>query len=210
MLIPLRFAGCSICFNQLMPFSSIRMCTTSSTNDLSADTLGHLTSALHQVQVAVMQLRNLRTHRQPAQRRAEEFKRLMADLQEAFRTKFPAALAFAMPGPCRVIEMYKADLTAAREAWIVQAPAGPLRIDRQKGDFLSYRDHHGLVADFYSLRHAHGTAVANAGVPRNTTFRLRCTTRRPRRRSGTSTALRMPSAPHSPLCPTSPRTGNGR
>ncbi len=90
---------------------------------------------------------------------------LAADLQETFRTKSPAALAFAMPDPYRVIKMYKADLTAARDAWIVEAPEGKLRSDRLSGDFLSYRDRHGLVADFYSLRHAHGTALANVGVP---------------------------------------------
>ena len=39
------------------------------------------------------------------------------------------------------------------------------RVKRGRSDFLAECDHHGRRAIFYSLRHSHGTALAEAGVP---------------------------------------------
>lgn len=86
------------------------------------------------------------------------------DLREAFTTRFPTASAFAMPDKYKMADMVREDLAAAREEWIKEAPEGKPRIDRQKSDFLAHRDHQGLVVDFYSLRHTHGTLLAEAGA----------------------------------------------
>src|SRR5205814_10321251 len=39
------------------------------------------------------------------------------------------------------------------------------QIKRQQTDFLADANHAGATADFYSLRHTHGTALGDAGVP---------------------------------------------
>ena len=60
-------------------------------------------------------------------------------------------------------DLVKADLAAARERWLSDAPAGDR--ERQAGsDFLLYRDRAGRVADFHALRHTFVTNLVRAGV----------------------------------------------
>jgi hypothetical protein len=51
-----------------------------------------------------------------------------------------------------------------RKAWIKAAPDEAERIERGKSDSLAEVNHAGERAVFYSTRHGHGTAVADAGV----------------------------------------------
>ena len=49
--------------------------------------------------------------------------------------------------------MLRSDLAAARQAWIGEAKQDEAEtVRRQESDFLAYRDQHGRVADFHSLR----------------------------------------------------------
>lgn len=69
-------------------------------------------------------------------------------------------------GVRRVGDALKADMKAARDAWIAKA-TGAERARRKASDFLAYQDSKGWYADFHSLRHAFITLLAQAGVPFN-------------------------------------------
>jgi integrase len=72
--------------------------------------------------------------------------------------------AFNMPRPNRVVFMLRADLEAAREAWIADARTPDERAKRSETTFLQYRDDAGRVLDFHSLRHTTGSLLASSGV----------------------------------------------
>lgn len=61
--------------------------------------------------------------------------------------------------------MMKRDLKVARERWLKEAEKEPdLHAERQKSDFLAYRDQEGLFADFHSNRHTFISNLSRAGV----------------------------------------------
>ncbi len=78
--------------------------------------------------------------------------------------KLPAALAFNLPGSDKTAMMLRADLEAARLAWIDDATTDVDRKRRESSAFLVYRDDAGRVADFHSLRHTFITNLARGGV----------------------------------------------
>ena len=50
----------------------------------------------------------------------------------------------------------KADLDAARLAWIAESPSPEIRAQREKSDFLKYKDSVGRFLDFHAFRHTRG------------------------------------------------------
>ena len=78
--------------------------------------------------------------------------------------KMPGAMAFTMPGDSLVVKMFRADLAAARKAWIDAAQTTQERREREESCRMTYRDESGLVSDFYSLRHSCGYWLLDAGV----------------------------------------------
>jgi integrase len=88
---------------------------------------------------------------------------LAADLRAHLANKMPDAPALRMPR--RTADTLAADLAKARELWIAEAPEGKPRAERIKSDFLAAVDHDGRRVVFHSLRHTHGTALGDAGVP---------------------------------------------
>jgi integrase len=90
---------------------------------------------------------------------------MAAELKQRFASKMAAAIAFKMGSEYHQSEMLRDDLADARKAWISEAPEGPARDERIKSDFLATVNHAGERAVFYSCRHAHGTALAEVGVP---------------------------------------------
>ncbi len=61
--------------------------------------------------------------------------------------------------------MIRADLKAARTAWLNETPEGSkARAEREKSDSLEYRDAAGRVFDFHALRHQFASALAAADV----------------------------------------------
>ena len=87
----------------------------------------------------------------------------MAAEIEAFLAGKPLdAAAFAMP--CTPSRMFKADLDAARATWVAEARTDGEREERERSDFLAYRDDRGRFADFHALRHTFITNLARAGV----------------------------------------------
>jgi len=98
---------------------------------------------------------------------------LHANLVEPIR----AALASLPPGaplfPLRcpgshwfrkTSKMVREDLAAARKAWIGEGQTIENRVDRERSDFLTYRDEAGLYADLHSLRHSFVSGLARGGV----------------------------------------------
>jgi len=91
---------------------------------------------------------------------------MAAELRAVVGAKVPAAAAFALPSKWRMADMLRDDLAAARAKWIEQAAGDDAeQLRRRRSDFLADVDHHEARVDFYSLRHTHGTALADARVP---------------------------------------------
>jgi integrase/recombinase XerD len=61
-------------------------------------------------------------------------------------------------------KMIQRDLAAARKRWIKEAATPSERAKREESDFLCYRNHAGLYADFHSCRHLFITNLERAGV----------------------------------------------
>jgi hypothetical protein len=89
---------------------------------------------------------------------------LAGDLARALANKMPDAPALVMPDKFSCASMFRADLRAARAAWIRAAKVPAERVKRWRSDFLAELDADGRRAIFYSLRHSHGVALADAGV----------------------------------------------
>jgi hypothetical protein len=60
--------------------------------------------------------------------------------------------------------MMWADLERAKAAWIREAATPAEQTERERSDFLSYRDEAGLYADFHSNRHTFISNLGKAGV----------------------------------------------
>ena len=86
-------------------------------------------------------------------------------LREHLRTKAPAAPAFTLPDPDEMAGMIRADLHAARTAWLKGARHDPDEHRRRaESDFLSPKDSQGRRIDFHALRYTCGAWLAQAGV----------------------------------------------
>ena len=60
--------------------------------------------------------------------------------------------------------MVRCDLQAARASWIGEAANESERADRERSDFLSFRDNAGHVFDFHALRHQFISNLAASGA----------------------------------------------
>ncbi len=64
----------------------------------------------------------------------------------------------------RAFKMMERDLAAARDNWLDEAETAGERAERLRTDYLCYRDHRGLFADFHSMRHLFITNLERAGI----------------------------------------------
>jgi integrase len=67
--------------------------------------------------------------------------------------------------PEKTARMLRADLTAAREAWIKEATNTAEKAKRETSDYLCHTDRAGTVVDFHALRHTYITMLAMSGAP---------------------------------------------
>jgi integrase len=96
---------------------------------------------------------------------------LAAELREHIGRKAPGAPVFAMPRA--VATMLRADLDAARRAWLKAAEHDPgERLRREQSDFLAVVNHEGEVLDFHALRHTCGSWAAMSGASPKAVQRL--------------------------------------
>jgi len=88
-----------------------------------------------------------------------------AMLRDHLQNKAQAAPAFDLPPADCMADVIRADLAAAREAWLNEAKGDPkLWGKRQESHFLHHTDEQGRVFDFHGLRVAFVTNLARAGV----------------------------------------------
>jgi len=78
--------------------------------------------------------------------------------------KMPQATVFDMPTSDKMIFMYRADLAAARKAWLESHTDVQERLEAEQNPFLAYIDDQGRYADFHALRHTFITNLCNGGV----------------------------------------------
>jgi integrase len=95
-----------------------------------------------------------------------------AALAAYFTGKMPTVRAFNVPPSYGTAEMFKADLTDARTAWIAAAGSQQERGEREESTFLAYIDDAGHYADFHALRHTFISNLASGGVHPKTAQRL--------------------------------------
>lgn len=91
---------------------------------------------------------------------------LAASIRSQSAGKLPGAAALQMPSASNVSRMLRADLEAARLAWILEAENEDTEKARREGDasFLLSRDESGQVVDFHALRHTFISNLARGGV----------------------------------------------
>ena len=90
---------------------------------------------------------------------------LARDLAAFVARAMPGAAVFDMPRREHVATMLRADLDAAREAWLAEVGIdAEERIKREASDFLRAEDHDGRVLDFHALRHTCGAWAAIGGA----------------------------------------------
>ncbi len=58
----------------------------------------------------------------------------------------------------------RVDLAAARKVWLQEAETDPGRVEREKSDFLKYKDYQGRFADFHANRHTFISNLSKANV----------------------------------------------
>jgi hypothetical protein len=97
---------------------------------------------------------------------------LVSDLKKHLANKLPLAPAFNVPGRTDFSRMFRADLNAARKAWIEQTDAAEDRAEREQSNFLAYQDDAGRFADAPSLRHTFISNLVAGGVNPKTAQRL--------------------------------------
>lgn len=89
---------------------------------------------------------------------------LAEDLRRLAGTGQGGVGVIRLPHECDVAEMLRADLAAARAAWIESAADSTEAQERSESDFLLAKDHDGRWLDFHALRHTCGAWLASAGV----------------------------------------------
>lgn len=99
-------------------------------------------------------------------RRAAEIEAThLADLlREACAHKAPPARLLAMPNRHRLAEIIRADLAAAREAWLASSMTPQVREEREATDFLAERNARGERFDFHALRVSYGNHLRAGGA----------------------------------------------
>ena len=93
-------------------------------------------------------------------------------LSEHLRGRLPATQAFDMPQPCETARMLRADLEAARGAWIADGADAGERAKRADSDYLAAEDHQGRSVDFHALRTTCATWLDAAGVSASLATRI--------------------------------------
>ena len=102
-----------------------------------------------------------------SKRRRQDVQPIRQDLADLLRPWLAGHERDARPFgamPENAARMIRADLDAARAAWIKAAPEGPERESRERSDFLRYENAAGEVADFHSTRHTYISGIVAGGA----------------------------------------------
>jgi len=99
--------------------------------------------------------------------RREDRQPIRADVADVLRTWLtgkPAGVRLFGRLPGGTARMLRADLAAARRAWLKEAPSDEARAVRTKMDFLCYENAAGEVVDFHSTRHTYISGIVAGGA----------------------------------------------
>jgi len=103
-----------------------------------------------------------------SKRRRQDVQPIRRDLAELLRGWLqgrPSGKRLFNALPDHTARMLRADLKAARAAWIAEAKSNDSeRQRRESSDFLRYRDAAGRVADFHSTRHTFVSGIVASGA----------------------------------------------
>lgn len=97
---------------------------------------------------------------------------LVPTLREHLSSKLPAAPAFVMLKANMIARILRADLAAARAAWLKESKTPQEQEKREASNFLTYRDDAGRVADFHAFRHTYISNLIAGGVHPKTAQQL--------------------------------------
>ena len=102
-----------------------------------------------------------------SKRRRRDVQPIRRDLAEVLRPWLdgrPAGDRVFRLMPRYMARTLRADLDAARAAWIAEAKTPEDTKDRTESDFLRYEDSDGRIADFHAMRHAYVSNVVASGA----------------------------------------------
>jgi integrase len=116
-----------------------------------------LGGALPVVIVAAAYSKRRRVDRQP-------IRQDLADVLRPWLAGKPAGERLFGRLPGGTARMLRADLDAARRAWLKEAPSDEARAARAKCDFLLYRNAAGKVVDFHATRHTYISGIVAGGA----------------------------------------------
>ncbi len=77
-------------------------------------------------------------------------------LKVHLESKMPEAAAFRVPPKQHFAKIVRADLDAARTAWLDESPTLKIREEREKLNLLKYKDSSRRFLDFHAFRHTRG------------------------------------------------------
>jgi integrase/recombinase XerC len=98
---------------------------------------------------------------------------LAAELRAFVAMKTPDAKVFpTLPRIDALVDVFRADLSAARHAWLAESRSAEQRGERERSDFLKDVRHNGRVLTFHSLRHSFVANGKREGVPLVTMMQL--------------------------------------
>jgi len=102
-----------------------------------------------------------------SKRRRTDVQPIRRDLAGALRGflqgKTPGEPVFSLPKKKAAL-LLRADMDAARAAWIAESATSDQRAEREKSDFLRHTDREGRVVDFHGLRHTFITRIVETGA----------------------------------------------
>jgi len=99
-------------------------------------------------------------------------KETAALLKKHLDSRHPAAPAFDVPEPYETADMFREDLSAAREQWISKGKTPKDRAKRADTDYLKDIDAEGRRLDFHAQRTTTGTSLDQKGVASSIATRI--------------------------------------
>lgn len=99
-------------------------------------------------------------------------KELARELLEHMGKKLKGVLAFHLPHETTMGKMLRADLEAARQAWLQSIKDPQERLEADESDFLKGVDSNGDRIDFHALRHTTASWLLHNGCDIQTTQRI--------------------------------------
>ena len=103
-------------------------------------------------------------HSKRRRRDTQPIHAVLAGMIRVWLANKPAGSQLFAKLPLNTARMLRADLSAARSAWIAAAKTDTELSRRKESDFLAYKDADGKIVDFHATRHTYISAIVNGGA----------------------------------------------